>query len=90
MPGCGAFSCENHLIHILADTFISLFGQNVFYVSGSDIVGADTFYVISCRRRSKLYDIGVMVEDGEHVRKSIQYPGTIFITKTSFGGRGRI
>ena len=47
MPGCGAFSCENHLIHILADTFISLFGQNVFYVSGSDIVGADTFYAVS-------------------------------------------
>jgi hypothetical protein len=31
-----------------------------------------------------------MVEDGEHVRKSIQYPGTIFITKTFFGRRGRI
>ena len=63
---------------------------NVIYFSGSAIIGADTFYLISCWRRSKLNDIGAMVEDGEHVRKSIQYPGTIFITKTSFGGRGRI
>ena len=90
MSGCGTFSREDYFIHILADTLISFFRQNIFYVSGGDITGIDTFYVVGCRRRSKLYNIGIMVEDGEHIGEGIQYPGAVFIAKTLLGRRRKM
>ena len=36
------------------------------------------------------YNIGIMVEDGEHIGEGIQYPGAVFIAKTFLGKRRRM